>query len=75
MPTPPDDLVSLARQLHAKAQEHGDPNALAAAEKAHQHAQAGDVEKVRLHTERLTKFAALAPLANAILTALADVGA
>jgi hypothetical protein len=72
---PSDDLVTLVGQLHAKAHEHGDEDAIAAAEKAHQHAQAGQVERVRFYTERLTKIAALAPLANAILTALADVGA
>ena len=72
---PPDDLVGLVGQLHAKAREHGDENAIAAAAKAHEHAQAGDIEKVKLHTERLTTIAALAPLANAILTAIASVGA
>jgi soluble cytochrome b562 len=70
-----DDLVSLVGQLHAKAHEHGDKDAIAEAEKAHQHAQAGNVEKVRFYTESLKRFAALAPLANAILSAIADVGA
>jgi hypothetical protein len=70
-----DDLVSLAEQLRAKAREHGDEDAIAAAEKAHAHAQAGELEKVRLHASPLSKIAALAPLANAVLTALAGVGA
>jgi hypothetical protein len=72
---PSGDVLALAEQLRAKALEHGDEDAIVAAEKAHQHARAGNVEKVRFYTESLKTIAALAPLANAVLSALAGVGA
>jgi hypothetical protein len=74
-PSRDDDLVSLVEQLRTKAREHGDETAIAAADKAHEHAQAGQLEKVRLHASPLSNIAALAPLANAVLNALASVGA
>jgi hypothetical protein len=73
--TPAGDVVTLVEQLHAKAKEHGDPDAIASAEKALERARAGDLEKVRFHAAALNTVAALTPFANRILTAITGIGA
>jgi soluble cytochrome b562 len=70
----PGDLVGLAEELRAKAREHGDEAAIAAAEKAHEHAASGNLENVRRHAEELSTIATLMPYAKALLDALANVG-
>jgi hypothetical protein len=68
------DVLELTKQLHAKAEEHGDEDAIALAQKAHEHATAGKFEKVRMHVQGLTAIAALAPYAKTVIDALANVG-
>lgn len=69
------DVVKLAEQLLERTREHGDADAIAAADRAHEHARAGQLEKVRFHVAALNTIAALAPLANAVLSAIANIGA
>jgi hypothetical protein len=74
-PGGPPDLVTLTASLRDAARAHGDPAAIAAADRAHDHAQAGDHAKVRSHLVSLQTVAALTPLVNAISNALAAIGA
>jgi|HubBroStandDraft_2_1064218.scaffolds.fasta_scaffold07651_2 hypothetical protein len=72
---PPPDLLGLMNELRTKAREHGDPDAIHAAERAHEHARSGNTDKLLFHLASLKTVAALTPLVNAISNALAGIGA
>jgi hypothetical protein len=71
----PDTLLGLVAELRAKAQEHGDADAIHAAERAHEYVRSGNHEKARFHLASLQTVAALTPVVNAISNALAGIGA
>jgi hypothetical protein len=71
---PAGDVVALAKTLLEKAREHGDDEAIALADKAHEHAAAGRFERMKVYVQGLTAIAALVPYAKPLLDMLANVG-
>ena len=72
----PDELQSLAERLRKQARDLGDPDAIQAADKLHEHAhsEAPNAEHMRSLLADLETKIALSPTVNAFLQALTNVG-
>ncbi len=71
-----EDLRTLAEQLRSRAQELGDAEAVAAADKLHAHVHSGSPSATHIRTllAGLEATIALSPNVNAILQALSNIG-
>ena len=74
--TQPQDLLDLAKQLREQARQLGDADAIAAADRVHEHASSGAPSgaHIRSTLRSLETQIALSPTVNAILQALSNVG-
>jgi hypothetical protein len=70
------ELQALAEQLREQARRLGDPSAMAAADRVHEHAHhnAPNAEHMRSLLADLETKLALSPTVNALLQALSNVG-